>query len=431
MRIVQLVPGAGGDFYCENCLREGGLVRAVRAAGHEMQVVPLYLPLRTEMDVAGADSPIFFGGVNVYLQQRWRLFRRTPRWLDRLFDSRFLLGCIARRAGMTDEALLGETTLSMLAGADGRQEKELRRLVDWLGQGPRPDVIGLSNILLAGMARRIRDELNVPVVSILQDEEGFLDSLPDNCRERAWDLLRDRARDIDAFVPVSRFYGQQMGKRLGLDDGKIHVVHTGIEPDRYPARGASPETPAIGFLSQMARSKGLHTLAAAFELLKPKPAHARLKLRVAGGKTDADEPYLQEVRSRLTSAGMAGDVEFIDRFEWEDKLRFLASLSVLSVPTVRGEAFGLYAVEAMACGVPVVMPRHGGAVEIVEAGGGGLLCDPNDPAALARTIDRVLLDRRLARTLSEAGRKGVSEHFGVARMAAQMIDVWRKVAAGE
>jgi len=431
MRIVQLVPGAGGDFYCENCLREGGLVRAVRAAGHDMHVVPLYLPLRTETEVRGPDSPIFFGGVNVYLQQRWGLFRRTPRWLDRLFDSRFLLGRIARRAPMTDEALLGETTLSMLAGADGRQVKELRRLVDWLGQGPRPDVIGLSNILLAGLARRIKAELNVPVVSVLQDEDGFLDSLPDSCRQRAWDLLCHRAGDIDAFVPVSRFYGRQMQRRLGLDERKIHVVHTGVEPERYPAREAPPEPAAIGFLSQMSRPKGLHTLAAAFELLKPQPAHARLKLRIAGGKTDADEPYLREVRDRLAAAGMSDDVEFIDRLEWGDKLRFLASLSVLSVPTVRGEAFGLYAVEAMACGVPVVLPRHGGAVEIVEAAGGGLLSEPNDPAALAWTIERVLLDRGLARTLSEAGRKGVAEHFDVGRMAAQMLDVWRKAAAGE
>ena len=91
MRLVQVIPGSGDIFYCENCLRDSGLVRGLRALGHDAAVVPLYLPLSTAGEPTASDVPIFFGGINVYLQQRFGLFRRTPRWIDRLFDSPRLL----------------------------------------------------------------------------------------------------------------------------------------------------------------------------------------------------------------------------------------------------------------------------------------------------------------------------------------------------
>ncbi|MCX5671317.1 MAG: glycosyltransferase family 1 protein, partial [Planctomycetota bacterium] len=182
MRIIQITPGAGTNFYCENCLRDNALVLELRRQGHDALMVPLYLPLVTEGPDATAGVPIFFGGINVYLQQKLALFRRTPRWLDRLLDARGLLKWASGRAEMTKARDLGEATLSMLRGEDGRQVKELERLVAWLAVQDRPDVICLSNALLAGLVRRMKAALGVPVVSMLQDEDGFLDALPEPYR---------------------------------------------------------------------------------------------------------------------------------------------------------------------------------------------------------------------------------------------------------
>ena len=90
MRILQLTPGTG-SFYCGQCLRDNALALALRARGHEVHMIPLYLPLLTDERSALDDTPIFFGGINVYLEQKFALFRNTPAWIDRLFNAPGLL----------------------------------------------------------------------------------------------------------------------------------------------------------------------------------------------------------------------------------------------------------------------------------------------------------------------------------------------------
>ncbi|MHC4639143.1 MAG: glycosyltransferase family 1 protein, partial [Planctomycetota bacterium] len=176
MRIAQFTPGAGDNIYCENCLRDAALVRAFRKLGHEVLMIPLYLPLRVDGTEQLSNAPIFFGGINVYLQQQSAIFRKTPRWIDRIFDMRKLLEWVSGRSGMVDAHVLGKTTISMLEGEDGRQVKELKRLVNWLSEKEnKPDIVCLSNALLAGMAGRIKQKTGVPVVCMLQDEDQFLD----------------------------------------------------------------------------------------------------------------------------------------------------------------------------------------------------------------------------------------------------------------
>ncbi|MHC4435161.1 MAG: glycosyltransferase family 4 protein, partial [Planctomycetota bacterium] len=215
MRIVQITPSAGDSFYCENCLRDATLVKAMLKLGHDVLMVPLYLPVQIEESASAHVSPIFFGGLNVYLQQKSGLFRKTPRWLDRVLDSPKLLSWIGRKAGMTSARDLGETTLSMLRGQEGRQIKELNRLVEWLAaQENKPDIICLSNILLVGLAGPIKKRLGVPVVCLLQDEDGFLDGLPSPYCDQAWQTIIERSKDVDAFIAVSKYYAQAMRERL-------------------------------------------------------------------------------------------------------------------------------------------------------------------------------------------------------------------------
>ena len=425
MRLVQVIPGSGDIFYCENCLRDSGLVRGLRALGHDAAVVPLYLPLSTAGEPTASDVPIFFGGINVYLQQRFGLFRRTPRWIDRLFDSPMLLRWAARRAGMTDPQVLAETTLSMLRGELGRQAKELDRLVEFLRRDP-PEVVCLSNALLVGLARRIGRELGSAVVCLLQDEEGFLEDFPEPLRAEAWAELRRRAADVDLFVAVSHYYARRMRERLGLPAERICVVSAGVDAEFFAPAGPGPGVPTIGYLSRLCRDKGLDLLVEAFVMLKAGGRFGTLKLRVAGGWTAGDVPFIDEVRGVLARAGLAGEAEFLPNLPAEARRSFLRSLTVLSVPTRRPEALGLYILESLACGVPVVQPAHGASAELLEATGGGVLVRPGDPAELADALAGLLAEPGEAGALGRSGRRAVEQHFTVQGMARRFSAACRR-----
>jgi glycosyltransferase involved in cell wall biosynthesis len=428
MKIVQISPGSGDNFYCENCLRDAALVKALRRLGHDVLMVPLYLPLQADKVEQVSNAPIFFGGVNVYLQQKLSLFRKTPRWIDRWFDSRGLLEWAGRKAGMTNARDLGETTISMLKGEDGRQVKELDRFVDWLVTEPqKPDVVCLSNVLLVGMARRIKERLGVPVVCLLQDEDGFLDGLTSPYAERAWTVVHERVRDIDGFLAVSRYYGDTMTTRLKADAARVHVVRMGVELDAYKPYDSGPAVPTIGFLSRMCPERCLDKLVDAFLLLKRNAGLKSAKLRISGGRSGADEPFIATLQSKLGAAGVLGDVEFLQAFDRDAKLEFLKGLTVLSVPEPQPVAYGLYVLEALAMGVPVVQPAIGCFPETIAATGGGVLYEPNTAERLAQMLEPLLSDAQVARKLGSEGRAGILKAFDINDTAAEMIRVLERV----
>ena len=428
MRIIQITPSAGDSFYCENCLRDAALAKAIIKLGHEGLTIPLYLPLSSEQSGSAVTSPIFFGGLNVYLQQKSGFFRKTPRWLDHLFDSPRLLRWVGRMAGLTSARDLGQTTISMLRGEEGRQTKELDRLVDWLDtQENRPDIICLSNILLIGLARSIKQRLGVPVVCLLQDEDGFLDGLISPYSQQAWEIISERADDIDAFIGVSKYYTETMQQRLQLGPDRTHVVYTGISLDGYESRRDEPEVPTIGYLSRMCPEKGLDTLVEAFLKIKKNEKLRNAKLRIAGGKRSDDEAFLNKIRQKLSSHGVIGDVEFLPDFGREARIEFLSSLSVLSVPEKQPVAYGLYVLEALAAGVSVVEPANGVFPELLEITGGGLLFEPNNVDALADVIGSILLDTDKAQRLAEQGRTAVSEKFNIEQTAEQMVRIYGEI----
>jgi glycosyltransferase involved in cell wall biosynthesis len=416
-------------FYCDNCLRDVTLVRALRKQGHDVVMVPLYLPVRLDPADSAAGTPIFFGGINVYLQQKWGLFRKTPRWIDRLFDSPGLLRWVCRRATMTGAKDLGETTLSMLRGAHGRQAKELDRLVKWLAcQDNKPDVVWLSNALLMGLVKRIRTALGAPVLCLLQDEDGFLDALPEPYSEQTWNLLVELSNDVDAFIAVSKYYADVMRQRLELSEDRLHVLYTGIPLDGYELPEKEPEVPTIGYLSRMCSNKGLDTLVEAFIRLKRNEKLENARLRIAGGRTRGDEAFINRIRQQLRACGLIDDVEFLPSFDRESKLAFLRTLSVLSVPEKQPVAHALYVLEALAAGVPVVEPASGAFAELLEMTGGGVLCEPNNAAALAEAMEPLLFDPKRARELGKQGREAVLAKFDVDQTAEAMVRICEDLA---
>src|SRR5262249_16787480 len=135
MRITQITPGAG-PMFCGNCLRDNAFVAALRKLGHEVTMVPLYLPITLDEPDQSVDTPIFFGGINVYLEQKSSLYRSAPAWLRGLLGSPGLLKWAAGKTAGTRAEDLGELTLSMLRGEAGNQAPELDQLITWLKTQP-------------------------------------------------------------------------------------------------------------------------------------------------------------------------------------------------------------------------------------------------------------------------------------------------------
>jgi glycosyltransferase involved in cell wall biosynthesis len=428
MKITQITPGSGDNFYCENCLRDQALLRTLHSRGHHVKMVPLYLPIKVDSPNVSMDAPIFYGGVNVYLQQKMGLFRRTPRWVDSVFDNRALLSRVSRKAGMTSSRELGETTLSMLKGEDGRQVKELDRLVEWLSRDMnKPDVIILSNVLLGGLAAPLKKYLHVPIVCLLQDEEAFIDGLGEPYTKEAWDLLRKCAQDMDALISVSRSYADRITPRLGLDENRPHIVYMGIDINEYQPADSPPARPTIGFLSRMCSERGLDTLVDAFLLLKQNPELKTCQMQISGGKSQADEPFLRVIRRRLEAAGVAGDVTFMPEFLGEERRQWFKELTVMCVPEKEEAAYGLFALEAQAAGVPIVVPRIGIFPELIELTGGGILVEINSPRFFSTVLSPLLLDPGSAHELGQQGRRGIKEHFDVHKTTANLIDLLNEI----
>lgn len=407
-------------MYCGNCFRDNALVAAMRKRGHEVLMVPLYLPMTLDEESQAAGVPTFFGGINVYLQQQSAFFRRAPKWLHSLLDSPALLKLAAGRAAKTRAADVGELSLSMLRGEAGNQARELDELIAWLKTQPRTDVVMLSNAMLMGFTRKLKAELGCKVVCNLQGEDAYLDSMPSPLREQVWTLLAERCRDCDLFIAPSRYFGDTMTKRLNLPAERVKVVFNGISLEGYGATPKSglrtPNSPILGYFARMCRDKGLDLLVETFIELKRRNAVPGLKLKVGGGCGPSDEPFVAQLKEHLRRAGCLDDVSFHPNLTREEKVAFLQSLSVFSVPALYGEGFGLYLIEALAAGVAVVQPRHAAFPELIEATGGGIIAEPN-AASLAGAIETLLRDPARLNALGESGQRAVMERFTVDQMA--------------
>ncbi len=421
MQILHLIPGAGNTFYCENCLRDHAMVKALREAGHDALMVPLYLPIMTDIENRNKTMPVFYGGINVFLQQKIGLFRKTPRWIDKWFDAPALLKWAANLSGMTRAEDLAETTLSMLSGENGRQTKELERMIYWMKQHFQPDIVLLANSLLLGFAEPVKKALDTKVICMLQDEDIFVDPLPEYWRNKVWALMAEKARDADGFIAVSSYFSSFMREKLGIPESKITTVHTGINASVYPRRAPLPEIPVIGFLDRQCREKGLHDLISAYILLRKNNPKQKVLLRIAGGNTADDIRYIKKSKNLLRRHGYLQDAEFLSNLSMNEKFDFLAGLTVLSVPARHREAFGLYIIEANAAGVPVVQPAHGAFPEILEKTQGGLLCTPDNPEALAAMLQRLIDDQDMNIQLGQAGKNNVQKHFRIEDSAAKVL----------
>ena len=416
MRIIHLTPGTG-SFHCGSCLRDNALIKALRVRRHDALMVPLYLPLVTDGLAANPEIPVQVGGISLYLAQKMPWVAKMPSFIHRWINKPERLKKVSQRIGMTSARSLGEMTLGTLQGRDGRQWGEWKKLLTWMRTQPKPDIVSLSNSMLTGLAPAIADEFGCPIVCSLQGEDAFLDGLPDPYREQCWEALRHNGRAVTRYVAPSQFYSNVMQPRLGALDEQVAVIHNGMDVNAFAAADPSTNFPTIGYFARIIPGKGLNTLVDAFISLCQRRHIQRLKLKIGGSATKSDEAYIKQVRAKLDAAGLKGRYEFHTNLNASDKVRFFRDVTVFSVPCTYGEAFGLYVLEAIASGVPVVQPRHGAFPEILELTKGGLLCEPDSSESLADGLNQLLLDDVARQRMADEGMNNVRKHFTSSLMA--------------
>jgi glycosyltransferase involved in cell wall biosynthesis len=448
MRILSITAGAAG-MYCGSCLRDNALAAELKARGHDVTLLPMYTPTLTdEPNVSG--PRVVFGGISIYLQQKVPIFRKLPRFVDRLLDSPAVIRLFAERASSTDPRLLGDLTISMLEGVDGVLRKEFEKLLEWLADDPAPDVVNLPNSMLIALARPLARRLKRPICCTLQGEDLFLDGLDERYRERALALIRRQVADVDRFIAVSDFCAASMSSRLRIPREQIRVVPLGVnlkalEAPQPGAQGHAKgpagaprdvHTPGsggifrVGYMARIAPEKGLLVLAEGYQRFRRQVPDAKARLDAAGYLGPDYRPYLAEVERSMGQAGLAGEFTYHGAVDWEHKVAFLRQLDVLSMPATYDEPKGLPLLEAMACGIPLVQPRRGAFIEILDRTGGGLLVEPDDPDALAAGLGRLYRDVELRSTLGRRGIEGVRASYTVQRSAERLLEVYGEVVSG-
>jgi glycosyltransferase involved in cell wall biosynthesis len=428
MRILQITAGAGG-MYCGSCLRDNTLAAELMARGHDVSLLAVYTPTRTD-EANVSDERVFFGGISVYLQQHVGLFRRTPAVLDFLWDIPAVIRAATGRGVSVDPKQLGELTVSTLRGEEGFQAKEVRKLVRYVEALPRFDVVILPVALLIGLAAPLRRALRVPVVCTLQGDDLFLDGLSEEHRQQCQQLIRGHEAHVDAFVATSDYYADFMAGYLGLPRGKIHTVPIGITLEGHdPAPRERSEPFTLGYFARIAPEKGLHLLARAYRVLRQDLGLPPSRLRAAGYLPPEHRGYLRGIEDDLRGWGLLDEFRYEGEVDRAAKIAFLRGLDVLSVPSPYAEPKGLYLLEAMANAVPWVQPRHGAFAEMQRATGGGLLFAPHDERDLAAQILALAHDPALAAELGRRGAEGVRAHYSAARMAERALEVYGAVTS--
>jgi glycosyltransferase involved in cell wall biosynthesis len=423
VKIAQIAAGAAG-MYCGSCLHDNTLAAAMIKKGHDVALIPTYTPIRTDEDDVSIDR-VFYGAVNVYLEQKSALFRHTPWLVDRLLNRRGVLDWASGRSATVEASHLGDLTLSVLEGEHGKQAKELERLVAWLRDELHPEIVILPNSMFLGAAARIRRELEVPVLCAVQGEDLFLEQLVEPWHGRVAALMRKKAGDVDGFLSMSGYYADYMAGVLRIDRSRFHVVPLGLKLDGHgDCAGPGEGDPfVIGYLARLCPEKGLHLLVESFRQLAERVGRERVLLRIAGYRGERDREYVEGICEQIHLWGLDDRVEMVGEVDRAQKIEFLSGLHVLSVPTVYREPKGLFVLEALANGVPVVLPRHGAFPEMIDATGGGVLFEPGSTDELAACLQALMDDPARRASLAQAGKSAVHERHSDGRMAEQTLEL--------
>ena len=419
MKVLFILPGSGDSFYCGNCFRDNLQAMALRKAGHEVIIMPLYLPLKQSS--FQDNVPLFFPATTYYVEQKMFGNHKMPTWLKRMLGADVLLDMASSLSGTTSAEGMEDMTLSMIEGEGQAFKENVKELIDWVKQVEKPDIIQLSTSLLLGIAKELKKETNIPIVCSLQDEEVWIDSLKREFVEKAWQGVLANAKYVDRFITTSHYYQQVVETKLP-QLGHVDVIYPGIDVDAYQTE-EYPVNPTIGFFYRMNEFDGLDILADAFVLLKQRGSVPHLKLRIGGGYMSPDKKLVKQVKRTLKPYHT--DVVIEDDYDMGEHADFYRKITVLSVPLRFQEGVGLYLCEAFATGRTVVEPNTGSFAEIV--GQAGLIYEPNDAQHLADALEKILTDQQLYDRCKDHALTMTKERYNDKTLAMQLTEIYGEI----
>lgn len=426
-RIAYLTAGAAG-MYCGSCMRDNALAAELIRQGVDVTLLPLYTPIRTDEESVAVEK-VFFGGVNVFLQQKIPLLRHLPGFLDRWLDHPALIKKLTAKAVEVDPKELGALTLSMVKGESGYQKKEVLRLVSFLRDEIKPDLICLTNLLVGGSIPAIKREMpGVPILVTLQGDDVFLDELIEPYKSQVIHEMKALAQQADGFITFTAHYADMMSEMLEIPRDKFHLTVLGLDTSIFDGFEPEARVPGtLGYFARISPEKGFDLMIDAFIDLHREGRDLRL---VAGGwLAEKDTAFFAEQQAKLAKAGIAERFTHLGSPDLARKLDFFREVDVFSVPARFTEPKGLYALESMAAGVPVVQPDHGAFPEMIRASKGGQLFERHNATALARTLASYLDDDTMRLEHATAGQQWVRTESDRSAMARSSSDVFAKFLA--
>ncbi|MCW3785277.1 glycosyltransferase family 4 protein [Plebeiibacterium sediminum] len=418
MKVVYIIPGAGDSFYCGNCFRDNLQASALRKMGHDVIIMPLYLPLKNE--AFKTNSPLFFPATTYFVAQKFFQKMTMPNWMKRLLGTDSMLSFASSMSGTTSAKGMEKMTMSMIEGDNPAFLKEVKQLTEWL-KYEKPDVVHISTSLLIGIAKAIKTEINIPVVCSLLDEEVWIDSMKESYIDMAWKAIGQNLQYVDKLTTVSNYYKDYAQTKVP-EIKHLEVIYPGIDLDVYKP-GAQVENPTIGFFYRLNKKNGLDILAKAFVCLKKKNTIPNLKLKIGGGFTSQDKSFINKVKKIL--AAYIDDVEFVNSYSMSDHIEFYQSISVLSVPLTFNEGISVYTCEALACGIPSVEPKTGAFPEVIE--NGGVLYEPNNSDELCNALEYLLENKDRYDQAAKNARNRAIQLFDDKYMAQKLLTIYESI----
>jgi glycosyltransferase involved in cell wall biosynthesis len=418
MKIVYLITGSGGSFYCGNCYRDMIYLRAIRnVPGISASAIPLYLLPDDTNAEGGLDRNVFFGAISMYLREKVPFLKDMPAFFDRILDSAPLLKMAARRSGTTNTEGLEDMTISMIKGEKAFPEKELIRLVKYVTENGKPDIIHLSNALIIGLSRQLKKYLDVRIVCSLLNEDDWIDEMAEPYQSHAWKLIAEEASNVDTFVTPSKYYKELFISKTGISGKNVHVIPLAIDTRNSNILPKSNNYPAIGYFSRINSQNGFDKLVDAFIELKTGDKLPGLTLHISGGFTGSDKPFIKEQIRKIKTHGLSSSIRLYPEFHGNSKEEFFSNIDIMSVPVRKHDGYGLYLLEANAAGVPVVQPETGAFPEIIEKTKGGITYSPDTVSELSSSLVKLLNDNNLRVYLGETGKVNVLKELSLSNMS--------------
>ncbi|HPC98943.1 MAG TPA: glycosyltransferase family 4 protein [Bacteroidales bacterium] len=431
MKVVFLITGSGGSFYCSNCYRDMLFFRAVKKYGRiEAEAVPLYLPPEKIYVESGFGTNVYFGAVSLFLREKVPALHNMPVFLEKIFDSPPLLKIAAMSAGSTRSSGLEEMTINMIDSSSRIHERELERLALHL-KDIKADIVHLSNSLIIGLAKQLKEIIDIKVVCSLQNEDDWINDMAEPYQSKAWELIGKESANVDVFVSPGTYFTDFITRKTGISRDKILIVPAGIEVPQAIIPEKKQDSMAVGFFSRVSQHNGFDKMVDAFLILKKEKEFKNLKLHVCGGYTGDDKPFIKQQISKINKRGLRESVRFFHEFHGNTKEDFLNSADLISVPVRKPDGYGLYILEANAHAVPVVQPATGAFPEILSVTEGGVIYEPDTVEKLAESISMLLQDSTGRKALGIKGRKNVNEKLNIERMSEGLLRAYRMASGSE